>query len=397
VSRLFPPQQIKPGIKWSNKGRRKISHLTINGRQDFERPVYWSSGYGCIAPMDELLGISNSGFSPGVCELCCREGVNNAFIKSSDNIKRLAQIDISHDSVRKIVEDRGKRVAQLQHKALLEPAFTVEDCSDLTLITGTDGVMVPLVTDKQKQARRKTEAKKRKEQGRKSTARCARPRKGSDGDYKEFKVACFYDKEKDNQYVVGTCGNHEVIGRLLRKIASQLGIDRARLSYSVSDGAVWIDNNYRIYLPMLDYKILDCHHFKEHIVELSHILFGQNTPEAVEWKDTMYKTALENGSLVMLHKLEEVQVNIVTQEQKRVYECFYKYVSKRIEMTDYPYFKEKGMDIGSGPTESFCKSLTARLKGSGMRWDTDSAQAIMALAALHANGQWKEYWKKEAA
>jgi hypothetical protein len=32
-----------------------------------------------------------------------------------------------------------------------------------------------------------------------------------------------------------------------------------------------------------------------------------------------------------------------------------------------------------------------------MRWDTDSAQAIMALAALNANGQWNEYWKKEAA
>lgn len=396
MSRIFPPRKTMPHMKWKNKGKQSVSYQTVNGRIELSRCVYWNQDYKSLIPIDRLLGIDNSNFSPGVCEMCCREGINNSFIKSSENIQRLAQIDISHNSVRQIVEDAGKRVAQLQHKSLLEPQFTVEDCSDMTLITGTDGVMVPLVTEKQKQARRKTEAKKRKKQGRKSTARCARPKKGSDGDYKEFKVGCFYDKEKDNQYVVGTCGNHEVIGRLLRKIASQLGIDRARLSYSVSDGAVWIGNNYRIYLPMLDYNILDCHHFKEHIVELSHILFGQNATAALEWKDMMYKTALENGSLVMLHKLEEVQVNIVTQEQKKVYECFYKYVSKRIEMTDYPYFKEKGMDIGSGPTESFCKSLTARLKGSGMRWDTDSAQAIMALAALHANGQWNQYWKNAA-
>ena len=396
MSGLFPPHQIKPGIKWSNKGTRQVSYCTVNGPVSVRRVVYWSRGQGCLAPVDEFLGITNSNFSPGVSEMCCREGINNAFSKSSANIKRLAQIDISYDSVRKIVEDTGKRVAALQHKVQLKPEFTVEDCTDMTLITGTDGVMVPLVTEKQKQARRKAEAKKRKEENRKSTARHSRPKKGSDGDYKEFKIACFYDKDKDNQYVVGTSGNHKVIGRLLRKIAATLGIDRARLSYSVSDGAVWIDNNYKIHLPMLEYNILDCHHFKEHIVELSHILFGQGSSEAVEWKNTLYKTALGNGSMVMLHKLEQIREKAVTPDQKKAYENFYKYVSKRIDMTDYPYFKEQGMDIGSGPTESFCKSLTARLKGSGMRWDKDSAQAIMALASLYANSQWDKFWKNAA-
>jgi len=43
----------------------------------------------------------------------------------------------------------------------------------------------------------------------------------------------------------------------------------------------------------------------------------------------------------------------------------------------------------------FCKSLTARLKGSGMRWDKDNAQAIMSLAALYAVKQWKQYWGQE--
>ena len=51
-------------------------------------------------------------------------------------------------------------------------------------------------------------------------------------------------------------------------------------------------------------------------------------------------------------------------------------------MICYPAFLAKGWQIGSGPTEATCKTLTARLKGSGMRWDGDNAEAIMGLEAL---------------
>ena len=58
-------------------------------------------------------------------------------------------------------------------------------------------------------------------------------------------------------------------------------------------------------------------------------------------------------------------------------------------MIRYPEFVEKGWQIGSGPTEATCKTLTARLKGSGMRWDADNAEALMALEALTQSGQWE--------
>jgi len=381
-----------PQLKWKNKGKQAVSYSTVNGRVEMKRTVYWNQTYKSIVPLDKMLGIDTDSHSRGVREICCRESINNAFIKASDNIDRLAQITISHESVRKIVETAGAKVSALQHKVAIEPEFAVEDCIEQTLITGTDGVMVPLVTEVQKINRRKTEPKKRKEQNRKSCAKACRPRKGSDGVFKVFKIACFYSKDKEPQYVMGTGGNLEVIGRVLRKMALKLGIDRARLSYSVSDGAVWIDNNYSVYLPMLEHRLLHCHHFKVHLVELSQLLFGMENPDGLKWKDMMYKTDLENGSMVLLHKLNDYTEQIKNNEQQKAYDSFYKYISKRIDMTDYPLFLAKGMDIGSGPTESFCKSLTARLKGSGMRWDKDSAQAIMSLAALYANNQWKQYW-----
>ena len=54
-----------------------------------------------------------------------------------------------------------------------------------------------------------------------------------------------------------------------------------------------------------------------------------------------------------------------------------------------------GWQIGSGPTDATCKALTARLKGPGMRWDADNAEAIVALEALTQNGQWDLYWQSQ--
>ena len=64
-----------------------------------------------------------------------------------------------------------------------------------------------------------------------------------------------------------------------------------------------------------------------------------------------------------------------------------------VDMLDYPAFRAKGYDLGSGPTESFCKTLTSRLKGSGMRWDKPHAEGLMALAAIRGSNLWERYWK----
>jgi len=68
------------------------------------------------------------------------------------------------------------------------------------------------------------------------------------------------------------------------------------------------------------------------------------------------------------------------------------YVGKRVAMTDYPAFRQLGYDCGSGPTESCCGTLTARLKGPGMRWDADNAEAVMALVAIYHSNLWPTYW-----
>lgn len=71
------------------------------------------------------------------------------------------------------------------------------------------------------------------------------------------------------------------------------------------------------------------------------------------------------------------------------------YVSERRDMIEYPAFQATNWQIGSGPTEATCKTLAARLKGSGMRWDSDNAEALMALEALYQSGLWDHYWRSD--
>lgn len=145
---------------------------------------------------------------------------------------------LSHSALRDLVEAEGRRAERaIRQSEGGGPKWTAKDCSDQTLITGADGVMVPMVTDEQKRKRRATEADKRRKQKRASCAKVGRPKAGSDGAYKEFKIVAFYDPDKQHKYAVGTRGDHAVLGRRMRREAGRLRIDEAKHKYAVTDGA----------------------------------------------------------------------------------------------------------------------------------------------------------------
>ena len=169
-------------------------------------------------------------------------------------------------------------------------------------------------------------------------------------------------------------------------------ISQAQVKYSVSDGAVWILKQLNIQLPILDDNVLDFYHLREHVTEASRALFDEGSPEAVSWKDKMMEVAKTQGSLVMLDRLGEYITGIPDDRGQTELQDLRNFIAKRISMTDYPSFIRQGYDIGSGPTESFCGCLTKRLKGAGMRWDKDNAEAVMALAGLYSSHLWANYW-----
>jgi hypothetical protein len=390
---------VEDGV-WQNKGHQAVTYLTINGRVVIDRVVYWQSGRGTRIPADAFLGISSSRYSPGVRELSCREAMGGSFRQAAEDLARVGQLEISAEMVRRIVEEEGRRVLQSQKDRELIPGWTAEDCRERPedpscVITGTDGVKVPMITEAEKQKRRAH----RRQGGKVSSSRRQRGRKrqGSDQAYKEFKLVAFYDPSHQHQYVVGTSGDHRVLGRVMRREAGRLRLDLAEISYSVTDGADWIYRQYQIQLPMLLANVLDYYHLREHLILAARMVFGEGSPEGRTWRRSMSGCVIEKGPVELLGRIRELRQSLRSLVKRRALDALTHYIASRLAMLNYQEFLAQGYEIGSGPTESFCKTLTSRLKGSGMRWDKPNAEAIMALAAVRQSRLWKDYWKLQQA
>ena len=72
------------------------------------------------------------------------------------------------------------------------------------------------------------------------------------------------------------------------------------------------------------------------------------------------------------------------------------HVWKNRHRTNYPDYRSKGWDVGSGPTEAGCKVIQGRVKGTGMRWDQARSVEVAGLKALYASGMglWEAFWQQ---
>jgi len=358
------------------------------------RTVYAVPGGGTVAPADAYLGIVTHAVSVGARELACRATMAGvSFKKAAANLERLAQICMGHERLRETAEAEGRAVVEATEAGTIGPDWTAADCGvtpggPTRLLMGCDGVQVPVVTAAEKQKRRATRRRGRKARRRRNRRRCP----GSDERFREFKIATFYDASDTHQYAIGTAGNHDVLGRRMRREAGKLAIGKADQKVAISDGAEWIQHQLRTRLPMVNVRILDYFHLMEHVGQAAVACFGEGSEAARPWRESLATAVNEEGGGGLLVKIVETRRTMRSPAKREALRKLEQYVAKRVEMLDYPAFRAQGFDIGSGPTEALCKTLTMRLKGSGMRWDRPNAEALMALAALEQSHLWDAYW-----
>jgi hypothetical protein len=331
--------------------------------------------------------------------MCCDVAISqHGFARAAAHLENLAQLRISAERLRVVTEAEGQRVLKVQAARLLEPVFSVENCKvkpegPSRVYIGADGVKVPMVTTEEKH-------KRRKKRGRKNKGACRYCRhRGADNKYKEFKIATIYDQANEHRQVIATSGNHEVLGRLMRREASRAGLNKANEKIAIVDGADWIAKQLNNKLPMPDMVILDFYHLSEHIWLAANKCFGQDTDAAKEFAARLLHTAKHQGPGAVLAALELERKRYRSGVKRKALDELVRYIGHRAGMCDYPVYLDKGWQIGSGPTEAMCKVLTYRLKGAGMRWDKYGADAMMALIALQQSDTWKSYWqgRKRAA
>jgi hypothetical protein len=340
--------------------------------------------------------------------MACRLNLaSRNFDKAAENLGRAAQIDLSGEFLRQVVESEGKAVQAAARAGWLPVDWTAADCPALDkegkptersrIYLGSDGVMVPHVTEQEKQTRRERTKAKRRRCGKKRRV-LPEARKGADGPFKEFKIVTLYDDAAEHRLVSVTRGDCEQAGRLMRRDAGRVGLDRADDKVGVVDGSEWIKNQVRRQSLPLDDLGLDFYHLAENVHKARRVVYGEADPkdekaEGNVWAGQLLHVAKHEGYEKLRNRIQEWKAGLRGSAQVKAGELLLNYVTDRREMIQYPKFREMGRQVGSGPTESMCKATTQRIKGVGMRWDGDNAESVMALEALDQSGAWNAYWK----
>jgi hypothetical protein len=407
--RLFPPpNHPRTGTPLQNKGPDERSILTVNGRIRLSRRRYAAAGLGSSYPLDAWLDRVEAGISLGVREMACRLNLASAnFDKAAENVGRAAQIHLSGEFLRQVVESEGKAVQAVAQAGTTPLDWKAKDCPAFDkqerptersrAYPGSDGVMVPHVTDAEKRTRRERVKVKRRRCGKKRRA-LPRARSGADQGFKEFKIVTLYDDAGKHRLVSVTRGNCEQAGRLMRRDAGRVGLDEADDRVGVVDGSEWIRNQIEKQSLPLDDLGLDFYHLSENVHKARRAVHGDEDPKDEKaagnvWAGRVLHTAKHEGYEKLRDQLQEWKGGLRGVCQKKAGELLLNYVTDRREMIRYPKFRELGRSIGSGPTESMCKATTQRIKGRGRRWDGENAESIMSLEALEQSGAWDAYWE----
>lgn len=368
--------------------------LTVNGRVRLCRIRWYSVEEGSQTPVDQVLDEAERAISEGVREMACRLNRGaTSFAQTAENLVRAAHLTVSKETLRQLIEEEGKAVLKAQQRGALAPGWEATDCRTTNgktrVYLGCDGVMVPLITDAEKQQRRTKVKQKRKARGRR--CRPLPPRKeGADQAYKEFKLGVLYDEEQKRRFVGATSGDHAVAGRMMQRMAIQIGLSKADERIGLADGSPWIRNEIELY-GLVHELGLDYYHLRENVQKARLAVYGEGNATGQAWRETVMGLFYERGYDAAWDHLLAWRSSLRGGKRDAA-DRLLGYVAERRETIRYPQFRSRGWQIGSGPTEAQCKASTQRLKGRGRRWDKANAEALMALDCLDNSHAWHLYW-----
>jgi hypothetical protein len=347
--------------------------LTVHGEVTVRRAYYYCGRCRqSFLPYDEALGLIDE-ISPGLTPLVCLAGTLLPFADAAqDVLKRFAGVRTSASTVLRCTEASGERLRAQQKEGRMvestqaEPAWTrPREAGQPAAYVGLDAFSVPM-------------------QG---------PGAGK-AEHRMLYTALLYTPDKEHtRYLVDF--DLEALAQQVRWQAQALGVSRVEDLIAVTDGGNGLEEALQRHLAENLTTILDWYHAAEHLCQFAAVWHDGEEAARQAWEQEAKEVLYEHGGDALLTHLRALMLPPRTPAE--VHEGLRKligYFENNRHRTDYPTYRQRGWDIGSGPTEAGCKIIGERLKGSGMRWVEDGAATVAALRALYVSGGkvWDGFW-----
>ena len=254
-----------------------------------------------------------------------------SFAAAADHLARAAHIELSRETLRQVVEEEAKTILRRGQRAELGPTWSACECQTeqgtTRMYGGCDGVLVPLVTTVEKQKRRAKVKAKRQRRGRPCKP-LPRLKPGADNAYKEFKVGYLYDETKEHRYVGVTAGNHEVAGRMLKRMSDQIELPQATERIALIDGAPWIRNQFELH-GLVAAIGLDFYHLQEHVQTTRKTVFGEASEDGKRWLSELMHVLKHEGYDAAWQRLTELRRTLRSPTKRQALDELLQYMAAR--------------------------------------------------------------------
>jgi len=267
-----------------------VGVLSAAGELRLNRRYRWDKGQAGVCPADAVLGIDRQTISPGARQLCCITGIGQDFRQAAADLKKLAGLSISREKLRQVVEGEAAQVRQVRDSGSLPASWSATEAKlpdgTTRVYVGVDGVMVPTVTQAEKDKRRRKQVTRRQQRGKAKVGNAKPlppPRAGTDERFKEMKIGTFYDQPKEHRHVFATEDPSRDFAPLLAGHARLVGLAEAQQTLGRIDGAVWIYRQLCQALAFISSILLDFYHLAEHVHATARCCLGEGSAAALAW------------------------------------------------------------------------------------------------------------------
>jgi hypothetical protein len=334
-------------------------------------------------PFDTELGLSARRLTPGAEQVVALAGTGESFADAAEKLlPRMAGLRLSESTVERTTEAAGERLG-----ALWGQGHTLGTATDWRWNYDAHGRTVAYVSVD-------------------ATGVGIQGEGGAKADGRMVWVGKVYNPRVEPtkalsrphpgaaRYQAGLMSLDE-LGVRMRRQAAQVGMDRAEQWVALTDGGAGLDGFMDVFFPRA-VRVLDFYHAAEHLGDLAKAYCGDPTA-AEELTEQWSQRMKHEGGAAILAELEALDLHgrpaAVREEHRQVTG----YVRNNLHRMDYPNYRARGWQIGSGHIEAACKTVVnQRLKQSGMRWGGDGADAVCHLRALYEGelSQWDAFWER---
>jgi hypothetical protein len=365
--------------------------VSLLGAVRLERPYYHcaSCGQG-VCPWDAVLGVTATALSPGVEEVACIAGVQSSFAEASAKVlPKLAGLELAESTVERTTEAAGLRLATAQRAEPSEEPRQAwawhKDAEGKTVAyVAVDATGVPQQGGEGAKAEsRMANVAVLYNPVPEDPTRWARPAVGPEPTWQARYVA--------------SLERMAVVGAAIRQQGVAVGIEQAERWIALSDGGNGLEECVRTHFPRVEAIILDFYHAAEYLSDLATAWHGADADAGTVLGQQWCHQLKHKGGATVLATLQELDLRGRSATARECHQATVRYFTNHLHRMEYPTYRAKGWQIGSGPVESACKRVVGqRLKGAGMRWGEAGAEAVCRLRALFLSetGPWDAFWSR---